>query len=93
MAVVALGTHAVVKELTAAGSTDEQAEAVTRVVTRAFDIDLSNLATKLDLAVFATKTDLADSKTDILTWTIGTIGVQTAVIVGAVVALACMIAH
>lgn len=42
----ALHTHEVVKELKAAGFTDEQAEAVTRAVRRAQDIDLSNLVTK-----------------------------------------------
>ena len=43
--VLALDTHEGVKELQAAGFTDVQAEAVTRVVRRAQDVDLSNLAT------------------------------------------------
>jgi hypothetical protein len=98
MAVVALDTHEVVKELRAAGFTDEQAEAVTRVVRKAQDMDLSNLTTKTDLAVVATrldlqlglvatKTELAETKAEILKWMVGSIGIQTVVIIGAVIAL------
>ncbi len=96
MTVIALDTHAVVKELKAAGFTDEQAEAVTRVVRQAQNIDLSNLATKTDLAGLATKTELAglatktelaETKAEILKWMVGSIGIQTIVIIGAVIAL------
>jgi hypothetical protein len=84
-------THEVVKELKAAGFTDDQAEAVTRVVRDARTVDLSNLATKADLAPFATKADLqvvlAETKVEILKWMVGTIGLQTVVIIGTVVAL------
>jgi hypothetical protein len=45
-----LDTHESVKSLTAAGFTDAQAEALTAVLKRAVDIDLSNLPTKADLA-------------------------------------------
>jgi hypothetical protein len=45
MAVVALDTHAVVKELQAAGFSEAQAEAVTRAVRKGQDLDLSGLAT------------------------------------------------
>jgi hypothetical protein len=118
-----LDTHEVVKELKAAGFTDEQAEAVTRAVRRGQDIDLSNLATKSDIEALrlatksdiealrsATKSDVASLKSDIealrsstksdlqaglaetraeiLKWMVGTIGLQTVVILGAVVALA-----
>jgi len=48
MPVVALDTHAVVKELQAAGFTEAQAEAVTRAVRKGQDIDFSDLATKAD---------------------------------------------
>lgn len=78
MPTVTLDTHEVVKELKAAGFTDEQAEAVTRVVRRAQDVDLSNLATR---------TDLAETTAEIRKWMVGTLGVQTMVIVGAVVTL------
>ena len=93
MTVTALDTHEVVKELKAAGFTDQQAEAVTRVVRQAQDVDLSNLATKADLAATerALRADfqvgLAETRAEILKWMVGTIGVQTVVIVGAVVAL------
>ncbi len=143
MTVLALDTHEVVKELLAAGFTNVQAEAVTRVVRRAQDVDLSNLATKGDLAAVRTdlqaeiasvrtdlhaaiasvRTDLhaeiasvrtelqlglaaakadlaatkasferslADTKTELLKWIIGAIGVQTVLILGAVVTLVRM---
>lgn len=45
-----LDTHELVKDLKASGFTDEQAEAVTRAVRAAQDLDFSNVATKTDLA-------------------------------------------
>jgi len=116
MTPIGMDTHEVVKELLAAGFTEGQAEAVTRLVYRAQDIDLSSLATKADLAatktelqadlaatktelqagLAATKTELhaglqvslAETKAEILKWMVGTIGVQTVVILGAVVTIA-----
>jgi hypothetical protein len=35
----------------------------------------------------ATKTDLAETKAEILKWMVGSIGIQTVVIIGAVIAL------
>ena len=63
MAVVPLDTHEVVKELRAAGFTDEQAEAVTRVVRKAQEIDLSNLATKSDIALLRSEFEVFRSAT------------------------------
>jgi len=84
-------THEIVKELKAAGFTDAQAEAVTRVVRNARTIDLWNLATKADMAALASKHDLqaalAETKVELLKWMVGTIGIQTVVIIGAVIAL------
>jgi hypothetical protein len=106
MTVVAMDTHAVVKELVAAGFTDEQAEAVTRVVRKAQDVDFSDLATRSDLST--TKGDLeknlavikadleksiAETKAEILKWMVGSIGIQTVVIIGAVVALTRSVPH
>jgi len=139
MTVVALDTHAVVKELVAAGFTDEQAEAVTRIVRQSQDVDLSNLATRSDLfgtkadlekniaaikadleksivsvkadleksiaaikaelekSISASKADLekslAETRVDILKWMIGSIGIQTVVIIGAVLALTRSVPH
>jgi hypothetical protein len=94
MSAVPFDTHEAVKELKAAGFPDEQAEAVTRVVRDAQSMDLSSLATKTDLAAFATKRDLqvglAETKAEILKWMVGTIGIQTVVIIGAVIALVRM---
>lgn len=78
MTAMTIDTHAIVKELQAAGFTDVQAEAVTRIVKQVQDIDQTNLTTKADLA---------EAKADILKWMIGCIGVQTIVIIGAVLAL------
>ena len=46
MALTTLDRHALVKDLKAAGFTDDQADAVTRAVKQAREIDLSDLATK-----------------------------------------------
>jgi phage host-nuclease inhibitor protein Gam len=49
MVVIALDTHAVVKELQAAGFSEAQAEAVTRAVGRGQQLDISHLATRAEL--------------------------------------------
>ena len=63
MAITALDTHQTVKDLTAAGFTDAQAEALTQALRHVQQIDLSDLVTKGDLA--AVKTDLAAVKADL----------------------------
>jgi hypothetical protein len=60
MALTTLDTHELVKDLKAAGFTDDQAEAVTRAVKNARDIDLSDVATKADL-----KSEMAGLRADI----------------------------
>lgn len=60
MALTTLDTHELVKDLKAAGFTDDQAEAVTRAVKQAREIDLSDLATKADL-----KSEVAGLRADI----------------------------
>ena len=84
MSAAPFDTHA---ELKAAGFTDEQAEAVTRVVRNAQAVDMSSLTTKTDLTPLATKIDLAETKAEILKWMVSSIGIQTVVIIGAVIAL------
>ena len=95
MTVVPFDTHEVVKELKAAGFTDEQAEAVTRVMRKAQDIDLSNLATKADLQIGLgeVRNEIHGTRTEILKWVISSMGVQTVVILGTVVALARLAIH
>jgi len=143
MTVIAMDTFEVVKELKAAGFTEAQAEAVTRVVRNAQEIDLSTLATKTDLqlGLAATKADLqlglaetkaelqhglaetkadlqrglaetkadlqrglaetkaelhrdlADMRAELLKWLLGSMGLQTVVIIGAVLALVRSIGH
>ncbi len=106
MVVTGLDTHELVKQLTAAGFTDPQAEALTAALRKAQDIDLSNLATKADRAALsvATKADLAAlavaTKADLAAGLAETkaeifkwmLG-QTVVIIGAVVTLVKMIGH
>jgi hypothetical protein len=65
MALTGLDTHELVKDLKAAGFTDDQAEAVTRAVKHVREIDFSVLATKADMANFTTKTDVASLKADL----------------------------
>jgi hypothetical protein len=76
----ALDTHQTVKELTAAGFTDAQAEALTGALRRVQDIDLSNLATKSDLAELRTimksditdvRREIAETKAELIKWMIG----------------------
>jgi hypothetical protein len=102
MSAVPLGTHEVVKEVKTAGFTDEQAEAVTRVVRNAQIVDLANLATKMDVAALtsdlqlglaAAKSDLAGTQAEILKWMVSAIGIQTVVIISAVIALVRIGSH
>lgn len=94
MSALAFDTHRIVKRLKEVGFSDLQAEAVTDVLSesRGPGIDTILLATKADLAGFVTKADLqagfAETKADLLKWVVGAIGLQTVVIVGAVVTLA-----
>jgi hypothetical protein len=60
MALTTLDTHELVKDLKAAGFTDDQAEAVTRAVKHAREIDLSDLATKAGV-----KSEVASLRADI----------------------------
>jgi hypothetical protein len=78
MTVLALDRHALVRRLKATGLSEDQAEAITTAIRESRDADLTNLVTK---------TDLAEAKFDIMKWVIGSIGFQTIVIVGAIVAL------
>jgi len=82
MAITTLDTHQTVKELTAVGFTDAQAEALTGALRRVQDIDLSNLATKSDLAELqaATKADLAEMKAELLKWFVGIAFAQAAMV-------------
>ena len=73
MTLAPIDTLEVVEELKAAGFSEQQAEAVTRAVRKAQDLDPSRLATKHDLA--ATKADLERrieavraEKADLLKW-------------------------
>lgn len=82
MTITALDTHQTVKDLTAVGFTDAQAEALTQALRHVQQIDLSDLATKTDIADvrrdMATKTDLAEVrremaeiKAELIKWVVG----------------------
>lgn len=90
MTVVALDTLEMAKELKAAGFSDQQAEAVTRLVRTSRDFDASHLATKSDLREQELRLEakIEATKAEIIKWMFGTIGFQTLIILGAVIALA-----
>ena len=102
MRIAVFNTHAFVERLTAAGMPEAQAEALADELTPLIEDrlatkdDLANLATKADvkaeIANLATKADvkaeIADAKAEIIKWMFGTIGFQTVIVLGAVVALA-----
>ncbi len=92
MTIIALDTHAIVKELREAGFDEQQAEALTRIVRRSQDADVSSLATRGDLreAELRLETRIETVKADILKWMFGTIGFQTLIILAAVITLAKM---
>jgi hypothetical protein len=83
MAITSLDTHQTVKELTAAGFTDAQAEALTHALRQVQQIDLSDLATKGDIALLRSEMDtkLAELKAEIIRWVFGIGLAQIAAIV------------
>jgi hypothetical protein len=99
MTTAVFDTHAFVKRLTAVGMPEAQAEVLADEQARLVD---ERLATKADVAVLsnlATKPELRETelrleakieaaKSEVIKWMFGTIGFQTLVILGAVIALA-----
>ena len=77
-----LDTHELVKDLKASGFTDEQAEAVTRAVRLAQDLDVSNLATKTDIADL--RREIAEVELRLIKWVIG-VGVSAVLAVGGMI--------
>ncbi len=80
MAITALDTHQTVKDLTAAGFTDSQAEALTQALRQVQQIDLSDLTTKADFAELrnemklefaAVRREMAETKTELIKWVLG----------------------
>jgi hypothetical protein len=89
MAITALDTHQTVKDLTAAGFTDSQAEALTQALRQVQQIDLSDLTTKADLAELrnemklefaAVGREMAETKTELIKWVLGIGFAQVAMI-------------
>jgi hypothetical protein len=89
MTVALFDSYAFVKRLTAAGMPEAQAEVLADEQIRLID---ERLATKADLAPLATKAELdvriEAANSEIIKWMFGTIGFQTVIIFGAVIALA-----
>jgi hypothetical protein len=88
-----LDAHESVRSLTAAGFTDAQAEALTAIVKRAVDIDLSNIATRADLADLRRESsaEIADLRREIaqlelrlIKWVIG-VGISATLVVGGMI--------
>jgi hypothetical protein len=82
MMISTLDTHELVKDLKASGFTDEQAEAVTRAVRLAQDLDVSNLATKTDIADL--RREIAEVELRLIKWVIG-VGVSAVLAVGGMI--------
>jgi hypothetical protein len=82
-----LDTHAAVKELTALGLAEAQAEGIVSLVGRGADANIANLATKDELRaeIAGVKADLrveiANAKTDIIRWMLASQGLLLAAIV------------
>jgi hypothetical protein len=84
MAISSLDTHEIVKDLKSEGFTDEQAEALTRAVKNAQDIDPTNLVTKTDLAELRTelRTESANVRADLIKWMVGVGFAQVTMVLG-----------
>ena len=93
MTITALDTHQTVKDLTAAGFTDAQAEALTAALRQVQQIDLSDLATKADVADLRKETEhgfailraeletkMAQHKAEVIRWVFGISIAQAATI-------------
>jgi anti-sigma28 factor (negative regulator of flagellin synthesis) len=84
MTITSIDTHQTVKDLTAAGFTDTQAEALTQALRQVQQIDLSDLATKADIAdvrrEMVTKAELAELKAELIKWVVGVGFAQVAMI-------------
>ncbi len=81
-----LDTHELVKDLKASGFTDAQAEAVTRALRLAQDLDVSNLTTKSDLALLRGEIEMRIAQVELrlVKWMIG-VGVAAALAVGGMI--------
>ena len=73
------------KRLKGLGFNDDQAEGVADILRESRDVDLSHLATKADLA--DVRREIAETKADIIKWTVGVGLVQGLALVGAVIAI------
>jgi hypothetical protein len=77
-----LDTHETVKNLTAVGFTNAQAEALTAAVKSALDVDLSNLASKTDIADL--RREITGVELRLIKWVIG-IGISATLAVGGMI--------
>jgi len=73
----------------AEGFADAIAEAVQSDL--ATKTDITGVKTDIEATRAATRADIAEAKADIIKWMFGTIGFQTLIILGAVIALARVI--
>ncbi len=80
MAITALDTHQTVKDLTGAGFTDAQAEALTQALRQVQNIDLSNLTTKAEFGELRSemktefaevRREMAELKAELIKWVVG----------------------
>jgi hypothetical protein len=79
MSLATLDTHQTVKDLTAAGFTDLQAEALAQALRQSQDLDLFHLASKMDTADVSR--EMAEMKAELIKWVIGVGFAQVATLV------------
>lgn len=72
------------KRLKVLGFNEDQAEGVADILRESRDVDLSHLATKADLA--EVRREIAETKAEIIKWTVGVGLVQGLALVGALFA-------
>jgi len=86
---IAFDTHAFVKRLISVGMPEAQAEVLAEEQAKLMETQFAAAATKTDLreAVLTLEARIEVTKSELLKWIVGAIGLQTIVIIGAVVAL------
>ena len=89
MTTLTFDTHAFIKRLIAAGMPEPQAETVTALVKEAQDASCGDLVSKADIMALRSdiRVELADTKAEIMKWTIGLALAQVGLLIGILVKL------
>jgi hypothetical protein len=74
-------------------ATKTDLEQTRAMLSRDIEDTRASLSRDIEALRLSAKADLAETRADILKWVVGTIGLQTVVILGAVIALARVLPH